>query len=73
VTALFALSGIGGGALVGRVSRRAGKRRRGGDVDAVAAASATALGVLGLVAGGASMPGFVLAVVLLVAWDCSTA
>ncbi len=69
VTALFAVSGIGGSALVGRVSRTNWGKRPARVLTWTAvgiAASATALGVVGIVAGGASMPGFVLAVVLLV-------
>ena len=71
VTALFALSGVAGNALVGRVSRsRWGERPA--RVLALAAfgmgASAAALGIVGLVTGRGSLPGFILAIILLVAF-----
>ncbi len=69
ITALFALSGIGGNSLVGRVSRTSWGKRPARVLTWAAlgmAASATALGVVGLVVGSRSMAGFVLAVVLLI-------
>jgi MFS family permease len=71
VTALFAISGIAGNPLVGRVSRTNWGRRPARVLTWTAlgmAVAATALGVVGLVVGRSSMVGFVLAAVLLVAF-----
>ena len=71
ITALFALSGVAGNSLVGRVSRTTWGKRPARVLTWTAlgmAVSATALGIVGLVVGSRSMAGFVLAVVLLVAF-----
>jgi MFS family permease len=71
ITAVFALSGVAGNALVGRVSRASWGKRPAPVLTWTAlgmAVAATALGVVGLVADGGSMAGFVLAVILLVAF-----
>jgi MFS family permease len=71
ITALFALSGVGGNSLVGRISRTSWGKRPARVLAWMAlgtAVSATALGVVGLVAGSASIAGFVMAVVLLAAF-----
>jgi len=71
ITALFALSGVVGNSLVGRVSRTNWGKRPARVLTWMAAGTAvaaTALGVVGLVVGSGSMVGFVLAVVLLVAF-----
>jgi MFS family permease len=71
ITALFAVSGIGGNALVGRVSRTRWGKRPARVLTWTAlgmAISATALGVVGLVLGNASIAGFVLVVILLIAF-----
>lgn len=71
VTAIFALSGMAGNALVGRVSRAIWGNRPARVLTWSAlgmAVSATALGVVGLVVGSSSVAGFVLAVVLLTAF-----
>ncbi len=71
VTALFALAGIAGNALVGTVSRSRWNAQPA-RVLVIAAVgmgiSATALGVVGLIVGRASLLGFLLAIVLLVAF-----
>jgi MFS family permease len=71
ITALFALSGVAGNVLVGRVSSTHWGKRPARVLTWTAlgmAVAATALGVVGLVAGGASIPSFVLAVILLTAF-----
>jgi MFS family permease len=71
VTALFAVSGIAGNSLVGRVRHTNWGKRPARVLTWTAlgmALAATALGVVGLVVGRSSMVGFVLAAVLLVAF-----
>jgi MFS family permease len=71
ITALFALSGVVGNTLVGRISRTTwgGKPARVLAWTALGTAiAATAVGVVGLVAGSGSMAGFVVVVVLLAAF-----
>ena len=71
ITALFALSGVAGNTLVGRISRTKWGKKPASVLAWAAlgtAVCATALGVVGLVTGTGSMAGFVLVVVLLVAF-----
>ena len=68
VTGVYALSGIAGNALVGPISRTRWGRRPARVLTLTAlamAVAATLLGVVGLIVGSDSLPGFVLAVVLL--------
>jgi MFS family permease len=71
ITALFAVSGVAGNALVGRISRTRWGQRPARVLTWMAlgtAISAIAIGIVGLVAGSTSVAGFVLVVVLLVAF-----
>lgn len=71
ITALFAVSGIAGNSLVGRVRHTRWGKRPARVLTWAAlgmAVAATALGVVGLVAGTGSMTGFVLVAVLLIAF-----
>ena len=70
-TALFALSGVAGNALVGRISKTDWGKKPARVLALTAlgtAIAATALGIVGLVAGNGSIAGFVVVVVLLVAF-----
>jgi MFS family permease len=69
ITALFALSGVAGNTLVGRISRTNWGKKPARILALTAlgtAIAATALGIVGLVAGNASIAGFIVVVVLLV-------
>ena len=71
ITALFALSGVAGNTLVGRISRTKWGKKPAHVLAWAAlgtAIAATALGVVGLVAGNGSIVGFVFVVVLLAAF-----